>query len=209
MSGRGEVHIQSTGAYCLRGRGLVVGDGPGLGGDAPSERFRGIALTAWSISEGRVNGVDVSGMVVVSVDDRRSAPARQLLLLDDRADPEQLRWLLDAFQGRLGGPLGDLAVRGPGSLGFCQLPLDCRFDEGGQTISVPPRVRAVLRSLPAPEGPVCPVQPWVWGGRSSWMPQSLSRAAEGSVCWPEHGLERDLRGCTGLYGRFELGGPGG
>lgn len=200
------MHIQATGAYCLRGRGLVVGDGPGSVGDSPPERFGGIALTAWSITEGRVSGVDVSGMVVVSVDDRGSVPVRQLLLVDDRADPEQLRWLLDVFQGRLGGPLGDLAPRGPGNLGFCQLPLECLFEEGGQTISIPPRVFAVLESLSAPEGQVLPMRPWVWSGRSSWMPQSLSRAAEGSVRWPEHGLERDLRGCTGLYGRFELAG---
>ena len=206
----GEVHIQATGAYCLRGRGLVVGDGPGSAGDAPSERFGGIALTAWSITEGQVRGVDVSGMVVVSVGDRCSVPVRQLLLLDDRADPEQLRWLLDVFQGRLGGPLGDLATRGSGDLGFCQLPLECLLEEGRQTISIPPRIFAILTSSPAPEAQAHPMRPWVWSGRTSWTPQSLSQAAEGSVCWPEYGLTRDLRGCTGLCGRFELqGGPGG
>lgn len=204
-----EVHIPAIGTYCLRGRGLVVGDGPGSAADPPPERFPGIALTAWSITEGQVSGVDVSGMVVVSVGDRGPAPARQLLLLDDHADPEQLRWLLDVFQGRLGGPLGYLAAWAKDDLGFHQLPVECCLGDCRQTIFIPPRVTAVLTTVAPGKGPgkgeeASLMQPYVWGGRSSWMPESLSRAAVGSVCWPEHGLERDLRGCTGVCGQFQL-----
>jgi hypothetical protein len=70
-------------------------------------------MVAWSIEQGQVNGVDVSDRAVVSVSyhagRRRGAKARVALYVDERASDEQLRSLADAFTGRLGGPLGELA----------------------------------------------------------------------------------------------------
>ena len=70
-------------------------------------------LIAWYVDRGTVEGVDVGGLVVVSVShhggNRRKTKARVALFVDDRADDEQARVLEEAFTGQLGGPLGDLA----------------------------------------------------------------------------------------------------
>ena len=87
---------------------MAVGDGGGPAATFPLATSPGIVVTAWSIRDGRVNDVNVSGLAVVVLVDRHGDETRRLLLVDDRADPEQLRWLLDAFQGRLGGPHGAL-----------------------------------------------------------------------------------------------------
>jgi hypothetical protein len=204
MQPRRKVHVEEAGTYRLRGRGLVVGDGLGAGGGAPPERFGGIAVTAWCITDGQIQGVAVSGRTVVSISDRCHVPPRRLLLVDEDADPEQLRWLLDAFQGRLGGPLGEMAPQGLGDLGFWQLPLVCSVEGGRQTISIPSRISAVLTSLPAGEADTQPMRPWFSSGHASWTPRWRSRVIEGSVRWPEHGLSLDLEGCSALSGPFDL-----
>lgn len=80
--------------------------------DAPDEAHC-TGLVAWYVDRGAIQDVDVSGLVVVSIShhegNRRKSKARVALFLDDRADDDQARVLEEAFSGRLGGPLSDLA----------------------------------------------------------------------------------------------------
>jgi hypothetical protein len=59
-------------------------------------------------------GVDVSGLTVANVahipGNALAGGWRSVVLVDDRASDEQHNALLDAFGGKLGGPLADLAV---------------------------------------------------------------------------------------------------
>jgi hypothetical protein len=41
-------------------------------------------------------------------------------------------------------------------------------------------------------------------GGSCWTVDSVSWATGGFVSWPEHGLEWDFEGCTGVFGRFRI-----
>jgi len=171
-------------------------------------RFDGMVLTVWSISAGHVEGVEVSDLVVVSVGDRRTEPAWQLLLIDEAAGPEQLRGLVAAFQGRLGGPLRDLAAPGAGDLGFYQLSMECTLEEGGQTIAAPPWVCVWLVAVPGDEGSDdagrAPEPSPLGTGGSCWTVDSVSWATGGFVSWPERGLEWDFEGCTGGFCRFRI-----
>ena len=72
------------------------------------------AFNAYHVDRGSIRGVDVSGLSlvkVVHIPGNVLTPAswRQVLFVDDRASEEQQQALLDAFEGRLGGPLADLA----------------------------------------------------------------------------------------------------
>lgn len=215
MSDEGEVHIPPHGSYCLTGRGLVVlgslrepSREPLQEPDDARGRGPGLVLTVWSMSAGQVGGVEVSGLVVVSVGDRRQEIARQLLLVDDRAGPEQLRWLLDAFQGRMGGPLRDLAPPDAAELGFCRLPLQCRLEEDAQSVSALPWLSLALVAVPTGEddngGGAVPAPAPLGTGGSCWTVDAVSWATAGFVSWPERGLEWDLEGCTGVFGRFRI-----
>ena len=72
---------------------------------------------AWQIEGGDIDGVDVSGLAVVSVShhmghrgDTATHPKMRLaLLVDHRATEQQAERLALAFSGRLGGPLAELA----------------------------------------------------------------------------------------------------
>ena len=71
------------------------------------------AITAYHFDAGTIRGVDVSGLAVVNVvqipGNILAGGWRVVQYVDDRASDEQLRAILDAYQGRLGGPLADLA----------------------------------------------------------------------------------------------------
>lgn len=71
-------------------------------------------LTGYYIRQGTVRGVDVSNLGVVSVvhipGNILNGNWREVLFVDDKASDEQRAALLDAFQGRLGGPLAEIAA---------------------------------------------------------------------------------------------------
>ena len=70
------------------------------------------SVVAYNLNKGTIRGVDVSGLTLVGVVDIPSNILEgnwQLVYVDDRASDEQAEALLDAFSGKLGGPLADLA----------------------------------------------------------------------------------------------------
>src|SRR3954453_9592795 len=71
------------------------------------------SICAPALDEGAIRGVDVSGLTLVSAvlipGNVLEGNWRQLVFVDDKATDEQQDAMLDAFSGKLGGPLADLA----------------------------------------------------------------------------------------------------
>lgn len=72
------------------------------------------SFNAYNFSRGTIRGIDVSGLsfvVVCDIPGNVLVPAswRVVHFVDDQASDEQMAAILDAYQGRLGGPLADLA----------------------------------------------------------------------------------------------------
>src|SRR5579864_9025557 len=71
------------------------------------------AFNAYHIDKGEINGIDVSGLTyvqVVKIPGNVLVPKswKRVTYVDGKATPEQRKAVLDAFHGRLGGPLADL-----------------------------------------------------------------------------------------------------
>ena len=70
-------------------------------------------VIAFRLDKGQARGVDVSGLSIANVahipGNALAGNWRSVLLVDERATDEQYEALLDAFGGKLGGPLADLA----------------------------------------------------------------------------------------------------
>lgn len=100
-----------------------------------AEPFRR-TVSAWRIRAGRFNGVDVSGQVVLAISSRGGRAlggrGRQVVLIDERASPEQVLALLDAFRGRRDPP------------DFCQVPIESSVMGERADISVPDRLRLII-----------------------------------------------------------------
>lgn len=72
------------------------------------------AFNAYHFDRGEIRGVDVSGLSIVNVvqipgNVLTPGSWRVVTFIDDRATDEQLTAITDAYHGRLGGPLADLA----------------------------------------------------------------------------------------------------
>ena len=99
------------------------------------------AIVAYGLDQGRIRGVDVSGLNLVLI---AHIPGNVLAgnweivaLVDERATPEQRDLLLGAFTGKLGGPLADLAQL-IGSVKGVEFVLISHHVEGGTgTLRIP------------------------------------------------------------------------
>src|SRR5678816_619357 len=71
------------------------------------------SVVTYHLDTGAIRGVDVSGLTLANVvfipGNVLAGNWKALLYVDDRASDEQLEALVDAFSGKLGGPLADLA----------------------------------------------------------------------------------------------------
>lgn len=73
-----------------------------------------LSVNAYHFGRGSIQGIDVSGLNFVTVNiipGNVLTPKswRSVLFVDAKASEEQQRAVLDAYQGKLGGPLADLA----------------------------------------------------------------------------------------------------
>lgn len=70
-------------------------------------------VIAFNLQRGSVRGVDISGLTIVNVahipGNALEGNWRSVLVVDAKASDEQCDALLDAFGGKLGGPLADMA----------------------------------------------------------------------------------------------------
>lgn len=109
-------------------------------------------VVAWQIENGEIEGVDVTGLSVVSVSQHGghrdlAHHMRVVLLLDEAASEEQLGALGRAFTGCLGGPLGELA-RMTGDLAAVETAkISLVADNDTASLDVPKRVAVRAKTL--------------------------------------------------------------
>ena len=118
-------------------------------------------MVAWYVEQGEIDGVDVSGLTVVSVSHhgghRRGARARVALFTDERASDEQGRVLTDCFTGKLGGPLKELAEMTDEVGSAARAAISFGNDGGSTKVSAGPAVTAEMQPLTAETGRIITV----------------------------------------------------
>jgi hypothetical protein len=99
------------------------------------------AFNAYRFQHGTIRGIDVSGLSfinVVHILGNVLAPGswQVVSFVDDRASDEQFQAILDAYHGRLGGPLADLAGLVGEVLAVKRAPIVHETREGGGSLGV-------------------------------------------------------------------------
>ena len=176
----------------------------------PEASELGCSATAWLIDSGTVRGVDVSDLVVVSVGWRageaKSGTSRLVALVDERAAPEQVRALVDVFQGRLGGPLSCFALLDGTWAGVYQVPIDHRSEGGVCTFSVPDRLEMAI-AVPGPGLP----PGYSPGGDTAapidWALGWVGRGVAVSVAIPEQSWGFEAQDCQAFFAWFAARSP--
>lgn len=167
------------------------------------------AVIAYHIERGEVEGVDVSGLTWMFVGhipgNILAGNHRAVFLCDERATPEQVRALSDAFRGRLGGPLADTAQLVGTDLGVYQVPIVYELVAGEGTVRVNGKVRAAMTPYRSRYGTTTTLHDSIFStipGSPAWV----AKASECVVDLPEHGFAWALAGTNAIQGQFRIEG---
>jgi hypothetical protein len=174
-----------------------------LGNDPDGGECTGIF--AWEVEQGSIDGIDVAGLLAVSVSYhaglRDGSQQRVVILVDDRATRQQADALAAAFSGTLGGPLQELTELLGELLAVEQAPIVLRREGRLTTLSVG---RRILVEGTTNEGP---------SGRHMTLTDGkladvLGSPAEVGESWrfrvglAAYGMDLDVRGRSTMSGRF-------
>jgi hypothetical protein len=160
---------------------------------------------AYHFETGTIGDVDVSGLTLIAAahipGNILKGNFRALHLVDDRATPEQVLALSEAFVGRLGGPLADLANLIGEYLGMYPAAIDYQLHEGQGSISVAGKLRSVMTPYRGPDGQTTTLHNSIFStipGSPAWV----SKASETMVDLPEHGMQWSVRDRNAIQGKF-------
>jgi hypothetical protein len=177
----------------------VLGDDPTHGGC--------VGILARRITKGEIRGVDVSGLtwleVFESPGNMLKGNIRKLVYVDRDASIEQLEALCDAFQGRLGGPLKELAELDGERVGVYQTDIECEVREGDGRVAATGKLRAVMTARRGQDGTPTKLldsQFSTIAGEPAW----LAKASELTVVVPEHGFQFTFAGRSAIEGAFRF-----
>jgi hypothetical protein len=166
------------------------------------------AFNAYHIDAGEINGVDVSGLTyvqVVQIPGNVLVPKswRRVTYLDAGATEEQRKAILDAWHGRLGGPLADLNGLIGEDVAVHTEPITYDLKGGEGTVAIADKVRATMAPYRSAYGAVTTLRDSIFSTIAG-APAYVSKAAEHVVNIPEHGMVWSFTDRNAIQGDFRF-----
>jgi hypothetical protein len=166
------------------------------------------AFNAYHIDKGEINGVDVSGLnyvQVVQIPGNVLVPQSwvRVTYVDGRATAEQKAAILDAWHGRLGGPLADLNGLIKEDLAIYDAPVEHELTAGEGTLVVGDKVRATMAPYKSAYGSVTTLRDSIFSTIAG-APAYVSKAKEHVVNIPEHGMVWTFKDRNAIQGDFRF-----
>jgi hypothetical protein len=166
------------------------------------------AIVAYGIERGQIRDVNVSGLNLVLcciIPGNVLAGNWQVAaLVDERGTEEQRNALLEAFTGKLGGPLGDLWEALIGEVkGVEFVPITHAVEGGSGSLSVPGLVETQMEPYRGPDGSITTLQNSVFStvpGSPAW----LAKASVSRVNLPRYGMEWEYEGKNAIQSEWKM-----
>ncbi len=166
------------------------------------------AIIAYGIERGQIRDLDVSGLNLVLC---CNIPGNVLdgnwqvaALVDERGTEEQRNALLDAFTGKLGGPLGDLWEALIGEVkGVEFVPISHQVEGGKGALRVPGLVETEMEPYRGPDGSITTLQNSVFStvpGSPAW----LAKASVSKVNLPQYGMTWEYEGRNAIQSEWKI-----
>jgi hypothetical protein len=196
--------------YLLEGRLLEVCDCkvlcPCWIGEDPDNGTCDSAL-AYHFDRGTIEGIDVSGLTFAVVGhipgNILAGNFRVIFYVDERATPEQYDALLDAWSGRLGGPLAD-AIKLIGEVVAVErAAITFTVEKGKGTLLIGRLVEANMEPYRGPTGAVTTLNESIFSTIPG-SPAYVSKAGLYRADIPALNLNVDLRGHNAIQGHFRF-----
>lgn len=166
------------------------------------------AFVAYHFDKGMINGVDVSGLSMVNVckipgNVLKAKTWKVLVLVDDRATDAQFHALQDAYFGRLGGPLADLAQLVGEVVAVERVPITHEVREGTGTLSVGGFIDAAMEPYRGPDGSITTLRDSVFSTIPG-SPAYVAKARTHRVNIPQHGMVWSFEGRNAIQGDYVI-----
>jgi hypothetical protein len=166
------------------------------------------AFIAYHFDAGTIRGVDVSGLSLVTVNHipgnvLTPASWKVVIFVDERATDGQMQALLDAYGGKLGGPLADLSGLIGEVLGVRRAPITHEIVGGSGTLKVGDVVSSEMAPFRSADGTITTLRDTVF----STIPGSPAYAAKASfnrVNLPEFGMVWSFEGRNAIQSDYRI-----
>ncbi|MBA2780842.1 DUF1326 domain-containing protein [Billgrantia kenyensis] len=161
-----------------------------LGEDPDGNECFGVI--AFKLESGQARGVDVSGLSLMNVahipGNALAGGWRSVILVDSAADDDQYAALLDAFSGKLGGPLADLAGLVGEVVAVERVPISHEAHQVEGRLQVEGMVVAEIAPIQSsPDGTTATIQDSAFTTVKG-APAYLGKSRRYRVSMPQHGM---------------------
>ena len=166
------------------------------------------AFVAYHFDAGTVRGIDVSGLSIVNVvhipgNVLTPASWRVAMFVDERATDEQLQALVDAYSGKLGGPLADLAGLVAEVLDVRRARIRHEIRDGAGTLQVDDIVSAEMAPYRGADGSTTTLRDSVFSTVPG-SPAYVSKASRNTVNLPEFGMVWSFEGRNAIQSDYRI-----
>src|SRR2546428_6252849 len=166
------------------------------------------AFIAYHFDAGTIRGVDVSGLSMVNVvhipgNVLTPASWKVVMFVDERATDEQLQALTDAYSGKLGGPLADLAGLVGEVLGVRRAPISHEIRDGAGTLQIGDLVSSEMAPFTGGDGTITTLRDSVFSTVPG-SPAYVSKASYNRVNLPEFGMVWSFEGRNAIQADYRI-----
>ena len=162
---------------------------------------------SYHFDSGQIGGLDVSGLSLVLVSyipgNILAGNWETVVLVDERATPEQRDAIVAAFSGKLGGPLADLWKLVGTVKSLESAPIAHEVDGGVGTITIPGVLESAMEPYRSPDGTVTTLRDSIFStipGSPAWV----SKASRHKVTLPQHGFEWEFEGRNAIQSDWKM-----
>jgi hypothetical protein len=206
-----EVSEETRAAYSLQGSLIEacscnvncpcwIGEDPDLG-----ECF---AIVAYGLDKGEIRGVDVSGLNLVLIchipGNVLAGNWEVVAIVDERGTEEQRNAMIEAFTGKLGGPLADLWEALIGEVrGVEFLPISHEVQDGKGTLRIGDVVETEMEPYRGPDGSITTLQNSVFStvpGSPAW----IAKAGVNRVDLGQYGMSWEYSGRNAIQSEWKM-----
>ena len=168
------------------------------------------SVVAYHFDSGQIRGVDVSGRTLVGVvnipGNILEGNWRQLIYVDDGASDEQMDAMVDAFSGKLGGPLADLAALVGEVIAVEKVPVAHEIKDGAGTLKVGEngsKITAQMHPYTGPDGSTTVLNNSIFSTVPG-SPAYVGKADSQKINIPEHDYEWSYENRNAIQSDWKL-----
>jgi hypothetical protein len=166
-------------------------------------------VNSWHIAQGTIDGVNVSGLTVATLNhipgNILKGNWRIIIFIDDKATDEQQEALVNAFTGKLGGPMADLAQLYGEVVAVERVPITFETEGGQGHLKVGPDIEAEMTPFQGPTGHTTTLHDTAFStipGSPAYVSRAKRYRAKNAVL----GFDIELQGHNAIQGDFRFEG---